>query len=122
MNTNLIHPDMIDSLGNFFPEVCTIQEFDVTKNGYNEPTKSWSDKFTDLKCAIGEAAGKDLNMEDKRGDKTVRKATHRIVLKDAYDVSEKDRVKIGSDYFDVLLVTEGVRGVKTSLICQKLSI
>ncbi len=114
----MIHTDMISSLGDFFPDTCTVQEFTTTYNDYNEPVKSWTDKHTDVYCAIGQ----DTQQEIKMDDKTVRNSTHRIILKGQYDASEKDRVKVGSDYYDILLATEGVRGTKTSLICEKVTV
>lgn len=114
----MIHPDMVDSLGNFFPDTCTVQEFSTTYNDYNEPVKSWTDKFINVACAIGEDTQQEIKMEDK----TIKNSTHRIVLKGQYDISEKDRVKVGDDYFDILLATEGTKGIKTSLICEKLNV
>ena len=109
---------MIDNLGNFFPDTCTIQKFTATSGDYNEQEKTWTDKFTNVACAIGEDTEQEIKMEDK----TIRNSTHRIVLKGQYDINEKDRVKVGDDYFDILLATGGVRSIKTSLICEKLNV
>ncbi len=108
----------MDSLKDFFPDTCTIQEYTSSLGDYNAETKSWTDKFTDISCAIGQ----DTQQEIKQEDKTVRNSTHRIILKGKYDINEMNRVKSGSDYFDILLATEGVRNVKTTLICQKIEI
>ncbi len=121
MNTNLIHTDLLDSLSDFFNQTCSIQEYSVTYNDYNEPIKSWSDKFSDIPCMVGEDDSKSLT-ETKEGDKTVRNSTYRIILKGNYAVDETMRINVGSDYYDVIQVVDDSRSVKTSVVCEKVQI
>jgi head-tail adaptor len=121
VNTNIIHTGFLDNLSGFFKNTCSIQEFTITYNDYNEPVKSWSDKFSDIPCAIGEDDSKG-STETKEGDKTVRKSTYRIVLKGDYEIDETMRVSVGSDYYDIIQVVDDLRGIKTSVICEKVEV
>jgi len=119
VHTNIIHNKMVDSLTEFFSETCDIQSFNISLTSeYNVPEKSWSDVYSGIACAIGEDTGQEV----KQDDKTVRRSTHRIVLKGVYDVDKTMRVVIGNRYFDILYVSTGSRDVKTSLICEEVSV
>lgn len=119
MNKRLIHPDMVESLPDFFPSICTIQEAAESNNvNTNEIEYTWSNLFSGVNCTIG----RDTTLEKRMPDKTVTTSTHRIVLMGLYAVTEAMRVVIGSDAYNILNVENDEQSVKTSLVVEKVSL
>jgi hypothetical protein len=115
--TELIHPDLLTSLHNFFSSECTIEVSDDSFDDYKDEVKDWDPKagHIDIPCAIA-AAGRN---EVKRPDMTYVPATHRVTLAGYYPlITEKMRAVVEGLTLDILLVEFDSHQKTTRLSCE----
>ena len=79
---------------------CTIQRnTGTTKNPYNQTVPNWTDLATNVPCLLDETQGKEL---PKEKDIVITDAT--LFLLGGQDITEDDRVVVGSVIWEVLYV------------------
>ena len=84
---------------------CTVQRFTAgAPDDYGTPTLTWADHLTDIACRLSSGSAKTQGREIKVGAEIVI-ADHTIFLGDE-DVTEQDRIVIGSNTFEVLMVVD----------------
>ena len=82
-------------------ETCTTQRFtEGAVDDYGNPTLTWADNLVDQPCRLNSAKGREL----KIGAEIVV-ADYKLFVLDI-DITEQDRVVIGSLTYEILLVEE----------------
>lgn len=110
--------DFLRSLSNqFLPDVCTIQRYTETATG-DGTSQSWSDLATGVACRVSplasgasEALGADQSLQSV--------AQWTIWLPAGTDVTDKDRIVVGSRTFEVARVGARSYEVSRELICRE---
>ena len=106
---------MLDQLADFFPQICTIQTATESINATGDVIQTWSDFLADLPCRKSPAGGS----ENKRSNMTYSIYNFIILLRDYYDtITNKMRAKVGSDYFDILVVEHDAQSEMTRLTVE----
>ena len=83
---------------------CTIRRWvDSGTDAYGSPIKSWGD-IAIKPCRLVAGAGKEI----KVGTEVVV-SNHRLFLEDV-DITERDRVAIGTETYEVVLVSDRQNG------------
>lgn len=127
--TQLIHPNLLDSLPTAFPALVNIQTAVESQNADNQVVKTWSDS-KDLKGLNGILAAVNAN-EQRKANLTVVSATHVLDLKSYQpDIRVEDRavvltaVPTGARYmtFDIKAVEHDSQQTMTRLECEIASI
>lgn len=80
--STLIHPRMLDRLGNFFPQRCALKEPTISQDTTGEEDKVYDvhPGYESIPCRMGAAGG-----GQRRGNQyAYMEATHRIVLAGQY--------------------------------------
>ena len=79
--------------------VCTIQRFtEGAADSYGNPSLTWADYLVDEPCRLTTSSGREV----KVGAEIVI-ADYRLFVEDI-DITEQDRVVIGGNIYEVLLV------------------
>ena len=85
-------------------QTCTIRRYtDGGTDSYGNPIKTWADHLTKA-CRLVAGAGKEI----KVGTEVVV-SNHRLFLEDV-DIIERDRVAIGTETYEVVLVSDRQNG------------
>jgi hypothetical protein len=78
---------------------CTVKRLNETgEDAYGNPTGSWDDHLTDQDCRLMITNGREVVIGAE-----VVVADYKLFIGDV-DITERDRVVIGSDTYEVLLV------------------
>ena len=99
----LIDGRLLTAVADFFPTECTIQEATSTLDAAHQPIPVWADiaGHTDLPCRKAPSSGGEY----KRPDKTFATNVSIIEIAGYYsDIEVINRVVIGTDYYDILLI------------------
>lgn len=113
----LVHPKMLDMLGDFFDSSCTIQEYTETQDEWGEPIQTWVDKIghVDIPCSIAPSGGQEV----KKADMTYVVSTHYIKLKGYYpEITEVMRAVVAGRNYDILLAGHDSRAKTTRLTVE----
>ena len=79
---------------------CTIERYaEGAADGYGKPDRTWADHLADEDCRLVAGSGREITI----GAETVI-AEYKLFLGNI-DVTEQDRVVIGADTYEILLVT-----------------
>ena len=108
-----IFQDMKDTIESMLPDTCTKQERTQQKDPTN-PTVTievWTDSSTTYSCRL------DAKSEDTDGAMDSVKHYHRYILTLPYDadIDTDDRIKIGTDVFNVASVDDS----KSWMACKR---
>ena len=113
----ILNKRMFDMLGEFYPDVCTIQESVEIQDSTGHSVPSWSDLagHKDLACRVSPIGG----TERKTATQVYSTATHVIELTEAYPpiVTKMRAVAQGWNY-DILLVERDGQGASSRLVTQ----
>ena len=99
----LIDDRLLTAIGDFFPTECDIQERTDTLDAAHQPIPAWADiaGLTELPCRKAPSSGGEY----KRPDKTFATNVSIIEIAGYYsDIEVINRVIIGTDYYDILLI------------------
>ena len=99
----LIDDRLLTAIGDFFPAECDIQERTDTLDAAHQPIPAWADiaGLTELPCRKAPSSGGEY----KRPDKTFATNVSIIEIAGYYsDIEVINRVVIGTDYYDILLI------------------
>ena len=92
------------AITDLFNITCTISRYtEGAQDEVGQPDKTWADHLTDVDCRLM-AAPMGAGREIKIGVEVV--LAEYILFLGAIDVTERDRVIIGSISYEVLLITE----------------
>lgn len=106
---------MLEQLADFFPQTCTIQEAIESVNSSGDVIQTWSDFLTDIPCRKAAAGGS----ENKRPNMTYSIYNFIILLRGYYDtITNKMRAKMGSTYYDILIIEHDAQGEMTRLTVE----
>ncbi len=115
--SSLIHPDLLTSLHDFFPALCTIQQGMPSEDAAGEEQLAWADLagHVNLRCHVAPAKGAEVRTPDM----TYVVASHTIALAGNYPtIQEKMRALVGGKTYDILLVEWDSLGKTTYLSTQ----
>ena len=112
----IIDERLLPSLvGDVFPDECDIQERTDTMDAAHQPIPAWADiaGHTDLPCRKAPSSGGEY----KRPDKTFATNVSIIEIAGYYeDIVAINRVVIGANYYDILLVEHDGNSKLTRII------
>jgi head-tail adaptor len=79
---------------------CNISRYTSSSvDDYGQPVKTWADVYTDLPCRLSPSGGREIK---KDAEVVISDWTLHVAA--GVTITERDRVTIGSDIFEVLLV------------------
>jgi head-tail adaptor len=113
----LLHPDLLTSLPDFFPSLCTIQSVTITRDGYKGEVETLATLHADVPCVMAPAGvgGREI----KRPDMTYVVATHTVVLAAYYaDITEKMHAVVDGLTLNILIVAHDSHSKMTRLACE----
>ena len=86
-------------------DTCTSQRFtEGAADSYGNPALTWADNLVDIACRLVSAKGREL----KIGAEIVV-ADYKLFVQ-SVDITEQDRIVIGSDTYEILLVEDYSNG------------
>ena len=87
-------------------DTCTVQRFsEGAPDSYGNPILTWADELTDIACRLESAKGREL----KVGAEIVV-ADYKLFV-GSVDITEQDRIVIGSNTYEILLVEDYSNGL-----------
>ena len=87
---------------------CTTQRFtEGAADDYGVPVRTWADELTDIACRLVSAKGREL----KVGAEIVV-ADYKLFV-GSVDITEQDRIVIGSNTYEILLVEDYSNGLSS---------
>ena len=91
------------SYNNLLNTTCTIQSLTKSHDeDSGQETESWADSATNVKCRIDQAKGGEV----RAATSIYEKATHILFIKNRTISEETNRIVIGSETFNILLVAD----------------
>ena len=92
---------------------CTISRFTAASvDVYGQPTGSWANLATGVLCRLQEFLGvSDVEAEAVTPGGTAVIASHKLFVLSSQDITEKDRVVVGSNTYDVQFCAASPGGV-----------
>ena len=116
--TDILHPEMMTRLADFFPSTATIQYPVETRDPLSgEISVVWTDLpgHVGLGCANGPSGG----VEVAQPDQTYVVANFTVALQGVYpSITEKMRAVIDGVPYEILLVQHGSHGTKTRMLTR----
>lgn len=114
-----IHSRLFVRLGNFFPEVCLVQERanPEGQDAAGQPVEVWSALagHEAIGCRVSPAGGN----ERRSSNQVIAQSTHVVMLAGAYvGVTPRMRAVVGGQAYDILLAETDGNGVMTKLFCE----
>ena len=114
-----IHGRLFASLGNFFPDVCTIQEKPNpgTQDAAGQEVESWSDLVGHeaIPCRVSPSGG----TEQRSANQIIARSTHVILLGGAYPaITARMRAVVKEQLYDILLPQIDGNEAMTRLVCE----
>ena len=113
----LIHPDMLDSLPDFYPKSCTIKEPSSVQSGSGHPTITYTaiGALTNLACRLAPSTGKEV----KKSNQTYTVGSYTIVFPDYYvAITELMQAVIDEVDYDILNVAHDAEEESTRLLVE----
>lgn len=113
----LIHPDMLDSLPDFYPKTCTIKEPSESQSGSGHVTITYAaiGALTDIACRIAPSIGKEV----KQADQTYTIGNFTVVFPEYYvAITEVMRASIDGIEYDILNVAHDAEEESTRLLVE----
>lgn len=77
--------------------LLTVQRLSTTQDEYGTPVEAWADLTPDIWGAIRPLSGKEIS----DGDRINGRTTHRIQIRSDFTISNDDRIKYGTRFFNV---------------------
>lgn len=100
METSFFDPRRNTCLtANFYPSLCTIQQYTAGVDTHDQPTQTWTDLMdhVDLPCSIALSSGREV-----KGEVGYGVTTHRIALNGVYPlITRLMRAVIGGVSYDI---------------------
>lgn len=98
---------MRGTMAEAFPDTATIQRAAKVSDGGGEFAMGWSDLATGVACRIsplkGGEGGKQAGTATT-GDRAVDETTHVVTFANGRDITEKDRIVVSGQVYEVTLV------------------
>lgn len=88
------------SFNSLLNKICTIQKVTETQDASNQLVKTWSNKYTGIKCRLDQNDGR----EQMGDNKILTQATHVLFLEFTVNVLVTDRVIVEGRTYNVLQV------------------
>ena len=120
MTRSIFDPRMMETLADYFPSLCTIQEDVGVENDYGQVVHSWSDVagHVEIPCAHGPNKGREV----KQSDQTYVVSNYTLSLRGYYPtITEKMRAVVDGTVFDILLVQCDSHGVTTRILSSEVT-
>lgn len=86
------------------PQTCTIQRKTTASDSGGGSSESWASLTANVPCRVAPTGGGEQASSSNRSDQIADDTTHVVTLPAQQDISEADRLVIGGDTFNVLLV------------------
>jgi SPP1 family predicted phage head-tail adaptor len=115
----IISRRMFDTLGKFFPDVCTIQETPnpETQDAAGQPVEDWQDlkDHEMLECRVMPSGGN----EKRSTNQIVASSTHVILLAGYYPlITARMRAVVDDQVYEILLPEKDGLHAITRLVCE----
>ena len=120
MTRKIIDSRFMDTMSDYFPSLCTIQE-DIgvaDANGFIVP--SWSDfaGHVDIPCAHGPSGGNEVKLPDQ----TYVISNYTLALQGLYPtITEKMRAVVDGVVYEILLAQSDSHSTKTRILSRKVT-
>lgn len=113
------HARLFANLGNFFPDVATIQEMPnpEAQDAAGQPVEAWSDVIGHeaIACRVSPAGGS----ERRSPNQVIAQSTHVILLAGAFPtIAARMRAKVREQVYDILLPSTDGNRAMTKLFCE----
>lgn len=99
--------DMRETMREAMPDLATVQRKQVVSDGGGGETETWTDLAPNVPCRFSPVAGGEAGTERGRatvGGRAVDESTHIVTVEAERDVTERDRLLINGEVYEVLLV------------------
>jgi len=114
---DLFSTRLMEHLGDFFPQSCTIQSLTETVDDNHQVVEAWADiaGHVSIPCSVKVESGDEVRTDVQ----TYAIATHTIALQGYYPaITEKMRAVVDGQEYDILLPMHSGFGVNTRLKCR----
>lgn len=117
---DIIHPDLMTALANFYPSVCTIQSKVDAADSFGQLTSTWSNLASHI--AIACRIAPNTGDERETREQAFTRVTHRIALRGYYpSITDQMRVVSGGINYDIERVEHDGQSESTYLMVEQVS-
>ena len=114
----IIHPDMLDSLPDFYPKTCTIKEPSAVQSGSGYPTITYTAivALTDVACRLAPSI---TSKEVKQSNQSYTVGNFTVVFPEYYiAITELMHASIDGIEYDILNVAHDAEEESTRLLVE----
>lgn len=117
------HPGLLDSLSDFYPSTCTIQQFTTATSASGERTKTYADLASHVAIPCAVAPVRNARSESQEATQTFGLIVDRIALKGHYpNITTNMRAVVGSAVYDIIDVEHDQHSKTTYLTGNKVTV
>jgi len=120
MTRSIIDPRFMDTMGDYFPSLCTIQEDTGGEDANGAHVEAWGDfaGHVDIPCAHGPSKGNEIKLPDQ----TYVISNYTLALQGRYPtITEKMRAVVDSVVYEILLAQSDSHSTKTRILSRKVT-